>query len=377
MNKIDEIYRGNMKIIKQISSFLILILLFISHNFVMADLNKNSQNIRETPLPFDFKLWDKAERGISNEGDFFDHAKTDYEFTDNIKVFTYLVKDNSVLSSYYKEKDLYLNNAIYIKLDTQKPFDTFIIKSLNDFILLNISKEGKILSNQKIATILNDNQWRTFTVDKSLKIKSTSEIVRYSEINAMYLRNRKLTEQVFQLLDNGKIQLISDKQFPLIDTDYNPAISDNCFQKIASLPDDRVELDSFLELPINSNDFDYITDSFEPEGKGSATYCQTLAGNYVRLPDVNQNYVYFFTGHDDIGWQANENSTSYYGIGYLVTIKDHQVKDMLPIYYHSPNNKQKIEFVVDKNMTIELSMTENSGKKIKHHFSINENGEFE
>ncbi|TEA28157.1 hypothetical protein [Candidatus Schmidhempelia bombi] len=146
MNKIDEIYRGNMKIIKQISSFLILILLFISHNFVMADLNKNSQNIRETPLPFDFKLWDKAERGISNEGDFFDHAKTDYEFTDNIKLFTYLVKDNSVLSSYYKEKDLYLNNAIYIKLDTQKPFDTFIIKSLNDFIKYLQRRENIIQS---------------------------------------------------------------------------------------------------------------------------------------------------------------------------------------------------------------------------------------
>ncbi|OCG30435.1 hypothetical protein A9G33_00370 [Gilliamella sp. Choc3-5] len=366
-----------MKTIKQITSFLILIFLFISHNPAIAGLNKNDQNIRETPLPFDFRLWDKAERGISNDGYFFDHAKIDYQFTDNMKLFTYFVKDNFVLSNYYKEKNLHLNDAIYIKLETKKPFDVFIIKSLDDFILLNISPEGEILSTQKIATIINDNQWRTFTIDKSLKIKSTTEIVRYSEVNAMYLRNRKLTEQIFQILDDGKIKSISDKQFPNIDTDYNPANSDNCFQKIASFSDDRVQLDSPLELPINSDDFDYITDSFEPEGKGNETYCQTLAGNYVRLPNANQNYVYFFTGHDDVGWKVNEKSKSYYGIGYLVTVRDHQVKDMLPVYYHSPNNNQKVEFAINKNMSIELFITEDFGKKVKHNFFINKNGEFE
>jgi hypothetical protein len=129
-------------------------------------------------------------------------------------------------------------------------------------ILLNISPKGEILSTQEIATIINNNHWRTFIIYKSLKIKSTTEIARYSEVNAMYLRNQKLTEQIFQILDNGKIKLINDKQFPNIDTDYNLAISDNCFQKIASFPDGWSQLGSPLELPINSDNFDYITDSF-------------------------------------------------------------------------------------------------------------------
>lgn len=366
-----------MKIKKQLSLFLILIFIFVCHNSAVANLKKEHQILIETPLPFDFSLWDKAERGISNEGYFFSHAKIDYEFTDNIKLFTYFVKDNSVLTNFYKENNLDLNDAIYVKLETKKTFDTFIVKSSNDFVLLNISKQGKVLSFQKIANMVTDNQWRTFVIDKSLNIKTTIGTVRYSEVNAKYLTNQKLTEQTLQILDNGKINLISSKQFPSIETNYNPAIPDNCFQKIASISNEIAELNLPLDLPINSNNFSYITDNFEPEGRGNPTYCQTLAGYYVRLPYVTENYVYFFTGHDDIGWQMDGNLNSYYGIGYLVTVKDHQVKDMLPVYYNSPNHNQKIEFNIDKNMVIELVITEDSGKKNNYQFYINKKGEFE
>ena len=366
-----------MKIKKQLSLFLILIFIFFCHNSAVANLKKEHQILIETPLPFDFSLWDKAERGISNEGYFFNHAKIDYEFTDNIKLFTYFVKDNPVLTNFYKENNLDLNDAIYVKLETKKTFDTFIVKSSNDFVLLNISKQGKVLSSQKIANMVNDNQWRTFVIDKSLNIKTTIGTVRYSEVNERYLTNQKLTEQTLQILDNGKINLISSKQFPSIETNYNPAIPDNCFQKIASFSNERAKLDLPLDLPISSNDFGYITDSFEPEGRGNETHCQTLAGYYARLPNVDQNYIYFFTGYDDIGWQMNGKSNSYYGIGYLVTVKDHQVKDVLPIYYNSLNRNQKIEFTIDKNMVIELLITEDSGKKNNYQFYINKNGEFE
>lgn len=367
----------NMKIIRELKLLFALWFLCITFNQSMASLNNDQGDLKKTPLPFDFRLWDKAERSVSNEGYFFDHSKVDYEFTDNIKLFTYLVSDNPFLSKYYKENNQNIKSAIYVILENKKNFDTYIIKISNDFILLNVSKKGEILSVQKIATTLSSNQWRTFVIDESLKIRTTEEIVRYSEVNSMYLRNRKLFEQIYQILDDGKIKLVSNKQFPNIKTNYNPAIPDNCFQKIASFSNERIESDSPLDLPISSADFNYISDNFETEGKGGETYCQTLAGNYARLPNVGQNYVYFFTGRDDIGWVKQEQSINYNGIGYLVTIRNHEVKDMLPIYYNYQSSDQKIEFIINKNMNIDLLMTSNSGEKLKQSFHINQNGEFE
>lgn len=356
---------------------MILWFLFINYNQSMANLNNDQDNFKKTPLPLDFRLWDKAERGVSNEGYFFNHSRVDYELTDNIRLFTYLVSDNPFLSKYYKENNQNINSAIYVILENKKNFDTYIIKISNDFTLLNVSKKGEILSAQKIANMLTGDQWRTFVIDKSLRIRTTQENVRYSEVNSMYLRNRKLFEQIYQISDDGKIKLVSNKQFPSIKTDYNPIIPDNCFQKIASFNNERIESDSPLDLPISSSDFNYISDSFEAEGKGGETYCQTLAGNYARLPNVDQNYVYFFTGRDDIGWIKQEQSIVYNGIGYLVTIRNHEVKDMLPIYYNYQSSDQKIEFIIDKNMNINLLMTSNSGGKLKQSFHINKDGEFE